>query len=162
MNSLSSKLWLPAIVVLGLAGCASTGSDMTSLQVQAFQTHEFEAPKKTVFSSVVSVFQDLGYIVESADVETGFITSASASINKTGFWQAMGGMASSGKTRATAFVEEIRPDFVTVRLNFVDTQNMSSAYGQQSSQDKPVMDPKPYQIAFDKIDEAVFIRVGAR
>jgi hypothetical protein len=142
MNSLSSKLWLPAIVVLSLSGCASTGTDMTSLQVQAFQTHEFEAPKKAVFGSVVSVFQDLGYIVESADVETGFITSASASVNKTGFWQAMGGAASSGKTRATAFVEEIRPNFVTVRLNFVDTQNVSSAYGPQSSQDK--QDPRRF------------------
>jgi hypothetical protein len=162
MKSLSSKLWLPAIVVLGLSGCASTGSDMTSLQVQAFQTHEFEAPKKTVFASVVSVFQDLGYIVESADVETGFVTSASASVNKTGFWQAMGGVASSGRTRATAFVEEIRPNFVTVRLNFVDTQNASTAYGQQSSNDKPVMEPEPYQVAFDKIEEAVFIRLGAR
>jgi hypothetical protein len=155
-------LWLPMIAVLTLAGCASTGSGgMTPLQIQAFQTHEFEAPKKTVFASVVSVFQDLGYIVESADVETGFITSASASVNKTGFWQALGGATSSGKTRATAFVEEVRPNLVTVRLNFVDTENMSTAYGQASSEDTPIVDPEPYKVAFDKIEEAVFIRVGA-
>jgi hypothetical protein len=163
MDCQSSKLWLPIVAVLVLAGCANTGSgDMTPLQIQAFQTHEFEAPKKTVFASVVTVFQDLGYIVESADVETGFITSASAAVNKTGFWQAMGGATSSGKTRATAFVEEVRENFVTVRLNFVDTQNMSTAYGQQSSEDKPIVDPEPYQAAFDKIEEAVFIRLGSR
>lgn len=161
-NYINLKLWLPVIAMLGISGCASTGADMTSLEVQSFQTHEFEAPKKTVFASVISVFQDLGYIVESADVETGFITSGSASVNKTGFWQAMGGATSSGKTRATAFVEEIRPNLVTVRLNFVDTQNLSSAYGQQSSQDKPILDPATYQIAFDKMEEAVFIRLGSR
>lgn len=157
-----SSLCFCAIVLLGLSGCASTGSEMTPLEIQAFQTHEFEAPKKTVFGAVVSVFQDLGYIVESADVETGFITSASASVDKTGFWEAMGGVRASGKTRATAFVEEIRPNLVTVRLNFVDTHNRSTAYGQQSSQDNPILDPKPYQVAFDKIEEAVFVRLGVR
>lgn len=162
MGIQSSRSWL-LIVALMLTGCASNGSgEMTPLQIQAFQTHEFEAPKKTVFASVVTVFQDLGYIIESADVETGFITSASASVNKTGFWQAMGGTTSSGKTRATAFVEEIQPNFVTVRLNFVDTQDISTAYGQDSSQDKPVVDPEPYRVAFDKIGDAVFIRLGSR
>lgn len=152
----------PIIVTCSLAGCATTGNnDMTSLEIQAFQTQEFEASKKVTFGSVISVFQDLGYIVESADVETGFITAASASSNKTGFWEAMGGVTTSGKTRVTAFLEEIRPGFVSVRLNFVDTKNRSTAYGSASSEDKPIVDPQPYKIAFDKIGDAVFIRKGA-
>lgn len=162
-NKLSSSgVSLLCIAVLILSGCATnTTQEMTSLQIQAFQTQEFEASKKIVFGSVVSVFQDLGYIVESADIDTGFVTAGSASVNKTGFWDAMGGVASSGKTRGTAFVEEIRSAFVTVRLNFVDTKNSSSAYGSQSSQDTPIVEPEPYKIAFDKIADAVFIRQGA-
>ena len=148
--------------ILGLSSCATApAQDMTSLEIQAFQTQEFEASKKVVFGSVVSVFQDLGYIIESADIDTGFVTAASASTNKTGFWDAMGGITSSGKTRGTAFVEEIRPGFVTVRLNFVDTKNRSTAYGSESSQDTPIVEPEPYKIAFDKIGDAVFIRKGS-
>lgn len=163
MNNKQKKFnaLLLCFVALVFSGCATTPKqEMTSLQIQAFQTQEFEASKKIVFGSVLSVFQDLGYIVESADVETGFITAASASANKTGFWEAMGGTTASGKTRGTAFVEEIRQNYVTVRLNFVDTKNLSTAYGSQSSQDTPIVEPEPYKIAFDKIANAVFVRQG--
>jgi hypothetical protein len=161
MEKMSSKLWLVVVITLMVSACAtSPKQEMTPLQVQAFQTREFEASKAVVFGSVVSVFQDLGYIVDSADKDTGFITASSASSNKTGFWQRMAGQASSGKTRSTAFVEEIRPGFVRVRLNFLDTKNVSSSYGQQTSLDTPIVEPGPYQIAFDKIEEAVFVRTG--
>jgi len=161
-KSLNSKLWLVVALVISMYGCTSNvKQELTPLQIQAFQTHEFEASKAIVFGSVVSVFQDLGYIVESADKDTGFITAGSASMNKTGFWEAMSGMASSGKTKVTAFVEGIRPGFISVRLNFVDTKESSSQYGRQSKNDQPILDPKPYQVAFDKIEEAVFIRKGA-
>lgn len=162
-RTVNLKFWLLVVIAFALSGCATTGGheDMTSLEIQAFQKHEFEAPEKVVFGAVLSVFQDLGYIVESADRDTGFITAASASSNKTGFWEAMGHQSSSGKTRATAFIEKIREDLVTVRLNFVDTKNTSSQYGQQSSKDTAIVDPQVYQAAFDKIEEAVFIRIAS-
>jgi hypothetical protein len=144
-----------------IAACASSPPPQpTSLQIQAFQTKEFEVVKTVAFNAVVSVFQDLGYIVESADRETGFITAGSPTSNKTGFWEAMGGVTSSGQTRATAFVEEIRPGFTTVRLNFLNTKKNSSWYGQTNQIDKPILEPGPYQIAFEKIDDAIFIRSG--
>jgi hypothetical protein len=42
---------------------------------------------------------------------------------------------SSAQTRATAFVEEIRPGFVTVRLNFVESEHTSSQQGQTTDRD---------------------------
>jgi len=148
---------------LALVGCASTPeATPTSLQVQAYQTKEFEADKSIAFASVISVFQDLGYIVQSADKDTGFITAASPAGNKTNFWEAFGGVSSSGQTKATAFVEQIRPGFTTVRLNFVDTKSSSSIYGQQAQKDTPITDPKPYQIALGKIEDAIFIRAGMK
>ena len=134
----------------------------TSLQIQSFQTKEFEANKSIAFGSVLSVFQDLGYIVSSADKETGFITAASPAGNKTNFWEALGGVSTSSHTRATAFVEEIRPGFSTVRLNFVDAKKSSSMYGQSTENDKPILEPIVYQAAFEKIGDAVFVRTGAR
>jgi hypothetical protein len=47
-------------------------------------------------------------------------------------------------------------------LNFVDTKRMSTTYGQSSDQDTPILDPKAYQIAFDKIENAIFVRTGTR
>ncbi|MGS1015126.1 hypothetical protein ACVCL0_03835 [Rhodanobacter sp. UC4450_H17] len=150
------------LAIAAMTGCATSPKPTpTSLQIQSFQTKEFETTKTIVFGSVLSVFQDLGYIVQSADKDTGFITAASPTSNKTGFWQAMVGVASSGQTKATAFVEEIRPGYVRVRLNFVNTRNNSSAYGQTQAEDTPILDPKPYQVAFEKIDDAVFVRKGA-
>jgi hypothetical protein len=62
-----------AILCIGLcmAGCTIAPPAPTPLQIQAFQSHEFETQKRVAFGSVLSVFQDLGYIVQSADIETG-------------------------------------------------------------------------------------------
>ena len=157
----SVRTFLLSAIAAALAGCATAQpNQMTPLEIQAFQKQDFESSKKIVFGSVVSVFQDLGYIIDSADLETGFITAASASENKTSFWEAMGGVTTSGKTRVTAFVEEMRPDYVSVRLNFVDTRSSSSAQGSQTSRDTPIVEPEPYRIAFDRIGDAVFVRQG--
>jgi len=157
------NLAISVISSIAIVGCAAAPQQQpTSLQIQAFQTKEFESPKATAFAAVVSVFQDLGYIVESADRDTGFITAGSPTSNKTGFWEAMGGVSSSGQTRATAFVEEIRHGFTTVRLNFLNTKKRSSLYGQSDQIDTPVLEPGPYQIAFDKIEDAIFIRSAAK
>jgi hypothetical protein len=154
-----------------MSGCVTTPPPTpTPLQVQAFQSRGFENGKTMVFGSVVSVFQDLGYIIDSADRDTGFITASSPAGDRTSLLEALSGMQSSGQTRATAFVEEIRPDFVTVRLNFVDTRRRSSGgYGVThgvswgtGDRDTPILDPKTYQIAFERIEDAIFVRTGLR
>jgi hypothetical protein len=164
-----------AIAVLCLAGCMSgcaTAPTPTPapLQVQVFQSRGYENGKTMVFGSVVSVFQDLGYIIDSADRDTGFITASSPTGDRTNLLEALSGTQTSGRTRATAFVEEIRPDFVTVRLNFVDSQRSSNGgFGLtrgvvlgMGDRDTPILDPKTYQIAFEKIDDALFVRSGMR
>lgn len=130
---------------------------LTPMELQALQTREFETTKETLFASVVSVFQDLGYQLDNADMPSGFITASSASQNKTSFWDALADQRSSGNTRATAFVEQMPNGTARVRLNFLNTKFSSGKWG-DSKNDKPVLDPKTYQIAWDKIDEAIFIR----
>jgi hypothetical protein len=58
-------------------------------------------------------------------------------------------------------VEQVRPSFTTVRLNFVVSSRQSSN-GTVSEEDKPIEDPQPYQVAFDKIEDAIFIRSSTR
>ncbi len=136
---------------------APKAAPLTPMQLQAIQTKEFEADKPTIFSSVVAVFQDLGYTLNTADVNTGFITAESVTENKTSFLEAFAEMASSGNTRATAFVESMPSGLTRLRLNFVSTKTMTGA-GRAMRQDKPILDPKVYQTAFEKIDEALFVR----
>src|SRR5262245_50760185 len=81
------------LVSLLIGSTTPPQQQQTSLQIQAVQTKDFETAEFVVFSSVLSVFQDLGYIVESADRATGFITAGSPTSNKTGFWEAMGGVS---------------------------------------------------------------------
>ncbi|MFZ4381424.1 MAG: hypothetical protein ACOYO0_05590 [Sandarakinorhabdus sp.] len=131
---------------------------LTPMELQALQSKEFEASKSSVFASTMSVFQDLGYTINSADIETGFITASSPVKDKTNFWSAMAGVASQGLTKATAFIEQGPNGYTKIRLNFVSSIESSSSYGQRSQADKPILDPLAYRAAWEKIDEALFVR----
>lgn len=146
---------------VSIAGCGGqpTAPSPTSLEIQAFQKKEFETTKDIAFGSVLSVFQDLGYIIDSANKDTGFITAASAATGKTD-WILTGNRYNT-QTKATAFAEELRPGIVSVRLNFVVANTTSRLYGQTYQNDKPIHDPQVYQSAFEKIEDAIFIRSGA-
>jgi hypothetical protein len=159
-----------AMCTVLLCGCVTPPPkpQPTPLQLQAYQMREFEVDKTTALGSVITVFQDLGYIIQSADKETGFVTAASPSKSGTDFVNilvAIAGGASrtnSVRTRATAFIEELRPNLTSVRLNFVVNEVSSSTQGQVIEDDTPVTDPQAYQIAFSRIEDAVFIRTRMR
>jgi hypothetical protein len=125
----------------------------TSIELQSIQAQEFETTKKIAFASTLSVFQDLGYIIESGDFETGLVTGKSPT---------KGGMIFSGRTqkyrRATGFVETLRNNLAKIRINFVDVTKASSSYGMQQGVDVPVEEPEIYQEVFKKIRKAIFVR----
>ncbi len=144
-------------VLLLVSGCVeSPPVTMTPLEIQSVQTREYEESKEVVFPSVVSVFQDLGYSITSADKYTGLIAAESAARSDaaTQFWL---GMTDVSQTKATGFVETIG-NFTRIRLNFVEVRQTSSGYGQQDRQDTPILDAEIYQSAFEKIETAIFIR----
>lgn len=130
---------------------------MTPMQLQSIQSREFEVTKSLLFGAVMTVIQDLGYTVESADLPSGFITAASPTENKTNFFGALAGQASSGNTVMTAFLMELPNGRTRVRLNFVNTKSTSSAYGRDSRKDKPILDPAVYNNAWERIDESLFV-----
>ena len=145
------------------SGCAmnDASSNKTSLEIQSYQSRSFEVDKKMAFNSAMSVFQDLGYIVNSANLDTGFITAESPTKGAKGsdaFLSFLAGIRVEGRTAVTAFVEELSPKSSKIRLNFVERKKASGDYGQQSNRDDPIQDPKIYQSAFDKISDAIFIR----
>jgi len=146
------------LVFLFLAGCETTKPtvNLTPLEIQSMQSRSYDHPKDVVFPSVMSVFQDLGYSINSADMATGLITaeSTAASNKALKFWL---GITKVSQTKANAFIEEISGQ-TKVRINFVVTNKKSDWYGQTDREDNQVLTPEPYQNAFEKIENAVFIR----
>lgn len=145
-------------IMFAVPAAAKKPPQLTPMELQAIQSKEFQTSKETLFASAMSVFQDLGYTINSAEMQTGFITANSPMADKTNFWGAMAGVSSQGMTRATAFIEALPNGFSRIRLNFVNTVESSSAYGRRSQADKPILDPAPYRAAWEKIDEALFVR----
>ncbi|MFO7818272.1 MAG: hypothetical protein R6V39_11430 [Desulfovibrionales bacterium] len=150
-----AALFLMAIL---LTGCAQTAQQpsMTPLEIQSLQTRSYENSKDVVFPSTMSVFQDLGYSIVSADMATGLISAESSAENNPmlTFWT---GMTQVSQTRATAIIEEIRGSS-TVRLSFVEKEESSSAYGRSDRRDTPILNADIYQNAFERIESAIFVR----
>ena len=151
---------MSAVGLVFLTGCVPPSPALTPLQIQSLQTREYEHDKAIVFASVMSVFQDLGYIVNSADLDTGLITTESpATSNNNMLTVLWAGVTSVEQTRATAFIEQIG-DRSRVRLNFVASRRDSGIYGQTDRQDTTILDAAVYQNAFERIENAIFVRVG--
>lgn len=146
------------ITLLGftlLTGCAQQPvSTKSPLELQAIQAKEFETTKKVAFAAALSVLQDLGYIVEQADLDTGLITAKSPT--KQGFVVFVGQVMKTVKT--SVFVEEIVPGKTKIRANFVNSQKSSSGYGMQGEKETPIETPDTYQDFFTKVQQGIFIR----
>ncbi len=159
-NSLIMRVFHLIALSLFLAtspAMAAKDRKLTPMELQAVQSREFEVSKEVSFGAVMTVIQDLGYTVESADVISGFITAASPTESKTNFLEAIGGGASSGNTVMTVFLMQMPNGMTRIRLNFVNSKSSSSAYGRGSRLDKPILDPAVYSNAWERIDEALFV-----
>ena len=150
-------LFLPFLLMF-TAGCETTKPtvNLTPLEMQSMQSRSYDSKKEIVFPSVMSVFQDLGYSINSADVNTGLITAESTadSDKVLKFWL---GITKVSQTKANAFIEEIGSE-TKVRINFVVTKKKYFGYGQTDRQDSQILTPQPYQNAFEKIENAIFLR----
>lgn len=139
-----------------VSGCTmNKAPQLTPLQIQSLQTRDFSSTKNIVFPSVISVFQDLGYTIKNADKDTGIIMAESAA--KSDSTSRFFGVTSVSQTAATAFVEEIGK-ITKVRLNFVTVNNKSYGYGQTDREDTPILEAATYQNAFERIENAIFVR----
>jgi len=133
-----------------MAGCVAPSQvQKSSLELQAIQVKEFETNSKIAYASVMSVFQDLGYTINSASLETGLITARSPTTQEQTF---------SGRTmkdeRATAFVEQISVDRTKIRLSFVQSTRVVF----RGESETPVQEPEPYQNAFSRIQQSIFLK----
>lgn len=155
------RLFILTIMIGFLTACGSSHvvkPPQDPLALQEIQTREFEAGDKIVFASVLTVLQDVGYIVESADGVSGLITAKSPTQSDSTFSLFYGWGKKNQTTRVTAFVEPIGEKITKVRFNFVGIVGDSKGYGINSQVDTPIEDPKIYENTFERVAEAIFIR----
>ena len=134
----------------------------SGLELQQIQTRDIDGNKSVVFGAVMSVLQDSGYRIQAADKDTGLITGiASTKANLT--WMPFVGFGSSKKSPiVSAYIEDKTASITRVRLSFVMAKIRSSlGYGTGQQDEEPIYDAQVYQDAFEKINQAVFIRLNA-
>ncbi len=155
-------------ITLGIAILAATAlsattpalakkPELSSLALQQMQSRDLEAAKPIAFSAVMTVLQDAGYRIGSANKDTGLITGT-ASTNSKVTWMPFVGFGRGKLTPVvSAYIEDLTPNVTRVRLNFVMTKISSNQYGSDAGE-QPIADPAVYQAAFEKIDQAIFVR----
>ncbi len=160
-------------LLLGLSGCAllkPPKPSMTPLEVELMQSKTFNVNKKALFNATMSVFQNQGYIIQSASLATGFITAKSPSHtsntpeNASALSKALASLFSTTNytydVMATALVTERGSTRSHVRLNLVAQSNVSTKSGQNSSNDTPILNAKVYQNLFTRIEQSIFVSTG--
>ena len=158
MQAVSNTLKI-SFLLIGLSlisGCtkqANFVSTKTPVELMAMQVKRFEVSKDIAFASTVATFQNEGYKIVSADIQSGFVTAEGPT--KESFILFVGNAMDTLK--ASAFIEKIGKE-AQIRLNFVNEQKTSSGYGMEGETSVPIEEPEFYRDIFSKISKAVYLR----
>ncbi|MCP5128861.1 MAG: hypothetical protein H6985_04660 [Pseudomonadales bacterium] len=134
MNRLYRCVMLVLVSVL-VAACSNQPNEeimqgASPVQLRSFQTRAFDTSDKLLMlRSVVATLQDLGFIIDEANVDLGSVT---------------GTKVSGSQIRITVVVRPRGDAQLLVRAN---------AYFDL----KPIEDPEPYQDFFTSLEKAVFL-----
>lgn len=124
-----------SVLFLTIVGCATTkerllDSDQSQVQLRSIQTRAFDTTdREKMLRTVIATLQDLGFIVEDADLTLGTVTGTK--LNK----------------YALRMTVSVRPRETTQLLVRANAQYEL----------KPVTDPEPYQQFFTSLEEAMFL-----
>jgi hypothetical protein len=131
--------------------------EISGLALQQMQSRDYEINKSVSFPAVMTVLQDSGYRIQSADKDTGLITATASTKSKT-TWVPFVGFGKSKKTPVvSAFIED-RGRGSRVRMNFILAKSRKGAYGMGWDDEEPILDPQIYRDAFERIDKEIFTR----
>lgn len=151
-------LALTAVALVAAPVSAKKQPELTGLELQQIQSRDFDVSKDITFPAVMSVLQDAGYRINSADKDTGLITGQGSTASKmtyNWFW----GIGNKKRSPVvSAYIEPRGPNMSRIRLSFVMAVTKGGIYGTRSADEEPIVDPAAYTDAFEKISQAVFIR----
>lgn len=134
---------------------AAKKPQVSGLELQQIQARDLETTVEVAFPAVMTVLQDAGYRIQSADKATGLIVAEGSSkkITTYHFWHGLG--SKKRVPTVSAFIEARGPQYTRVRLSFVTSLRKSrNAF----SDEEPVTDPEIYRGAFEQIEKEIFTR----
>ena len=144
---------LPLLILLTACPISKQAIQKTPAQLMALQSKDFDATKSNALNAIIAVFQDLGFIIESSDFETGLITAKSPT---------KGNYTWGGRkmvdTKATGTVRELNNNIVKIRFNFVESKRVSFGYGMKQENEIAILDSTIYQDAFNRVRNQLFIQ----
>ena len=78
MDRVPARIAALIAMAIALAACQTTPTraPASGVQLQSYQAKEFETDKRVAFAAAMSVFQDLGFIIDDGDFDTGLITAS--------------------------------------------------------------------------------------
>ena len=146
-------LILPLFFLLTACPVERNIAQKTPAELMAMQTRDFDTNKENAIGGIIAVFQDLGFIIESSDFETGLITAKSPT---------KGNYTWGGRkmvdTKATGTVRELNNNIVKIRFNFVESKRVSFGYGMKQENEIAILDATIYQDAFNRVRNQLFIQ----
>jgi outer membrane PBP1 activator LpoA protein len=123
-----------------LSGCATTSQrvldmgDETQLQKRSYQSRIFEtADKKQVLRATISTLQDLGFVIDRADLLLGSVS---------------GTKLDGSQVKITVSVRPKGEDRMIVRAN-------------AQFNERPIEEPKHYQNFFASLEKSLFLAANA-
>jgi len=128
---------------------------LSGLALQQIQSRDFETTASVAFPAVMTILQDAGYRIQSADKDTGLITGT-ASIASHMIWAPFAGFRSKKQVPiVSVFIEQRGPNLTRIRFNFVMSTGKSN---KAFTDEKPIEDPAIYQDAFERVEKEIFVR----
>ena len=140
MKIINQVILLSLFVGVFFTGCMQNSKDMIlenqqSLKVRSYQIKEFNKTKKEVARAIVSTLQDLSFIIDRADMETGTVTATK--------------LVKGASMRMTIIARKQTKTSTKVRLN--------AQFSGGGNMPKAVKDPETYKAFFIALDKSLFL-----
>ena len=177
-------IFLLFLSCMTLCGCASTrktnsNREKTNIDIQAMQIRQFDCSFKDAFASVIDVFQDQEFVIQTSDSNIGLIVAKGSTKNIANSQQEQN-YRHSGKSPVdknsylvcTVRIEEIATNMTSIRVSFANetsdhlVHNAPNHNGlkkrgggnRTKNSKKFIEDKKFYSNFFEKIDKSIFVR----
>lgn len=177
-------IFLLFLSCMTLCGCASvrnanSNREKTNIDIQAMQIRQFDCSFKDAFASVINVFQDQGFVIQTSDSNIGLIVAKGSHKNIANSKHEQNYLH-SGKSLidknsylvCTVCIEEIGTNMSSIRVSFANETNEPLVYnspnhnglkkrggGNRAKNSKKfIKDKKLYSNFFEKIDKSIFVR----
>ena len=140
MRITNKGLFLSLLVTIFFTGCMYNSKQMIlenqqSLKIRSYQIKKYNKTKKEVARAIISTLQDLSFIIDKVDLETGTITATK--------------LVQNASMRMTLIARKETKTLTKVRIN--------AQFSGGGNMPKTVTDPETYKILFLALDKSLFL-----